>query len=70
MPVGYCEIIIFRGGSIFVVFVDSLIHKFTSPTNNCTSSHKLEQLLMAIKSMHILQAILMYKHLPITLTQS
>ena len=30
----YCGIIIFRGGSIFVVFVDSINHEFTSPTNN------------------------------------
>ena len=30
----YCGIIIFRGGSIFVVFVDTINHEFTSPTNN------------------------------------
>ena len=29
----YCGIIIFRGGSIFVVFVDTINHEFTSPTN-------------------------------------
>ena len=29
----YCEIIIFRGGSIFVVFVDTINNEFTSPTN-------------------------------------
>ena len=30
----YCGIIIFRGGSIFVVFMDTINHEFTSPTNN------------------------------------
>ena len=30
----YCEIIIFRGGSIFVVFVDTINNEFTPPTNN------------------------------------
>ena len=30
---GYCGIIIFRGGSIFVVFVSTINHEFTSPTN-------------------------------------
>ena len=30
----YCEIIIFRGGSIFVVFKDAINNEFTSPTNN------------------------------------
>ena len=31
---GYCEIIIFLGGLIFVVFMDSINNEFTSPTNN------------------------------------
>ena len=30
----YCGIIIFPGGSIFVVFVDDINNEFRSPTNN------------------------------------
>ena len=29
-----CEIILFCGGSIFVVFIDTINNEFRSPTNN------------------------------------
>ena len=32
--INYCEIVNFRGGSIIVVFVDTINNEFSSPTNN------------------------------------